>query len=165
MQQEELTEPCWGRMEWGHVSAVTIVMSPLLLLLQATDSSSSAAGSSTAAGSSSSTAAGSSSSSTAAGSSSEQAPSPRPSPRPGQARDALGGDLFCSLMAAINFKLPSESLRAVSGCDKALHKLAGGVELAGPARRPLPLVIASSNRLMCSTVWLPRRLACTATCL
>ena len=156
MQQEELTEPCWGRMEWGHVSAVTIVMSPLLLLLQATDSSSSAAGSSTAAGSSSST---------AAGSSSEQAPSPRPSPRPGQARDALGGDLFCSLMAAINFKLPSESLRAVSGCDKALHKLAGGVELAGPARRPLPLVIASSNRLMCSTVWLPRRLACTATCL
>lgn len=27
-------------------------------------------------------------------------------------RDALGGDLFCSLMAAVNFQLPAESLRS-----------------------------------------------------
>ena len=30
----------------------------------------------------------------------------------GQRRDALGGDLFCSLMAALNFQLPHEGLRA-----------------------------------------------------
>lgn len=29
-------------------------------------------------------------------------------------RDALGGDLFCSLMAALNFQLPFEAMQAVS---------------------------------------------------
>ncbi|KAI7844949.1 hypothetical protein COHA_001596 [Chlorella ohadii] len=41
-----------------------------------------------------------------AGSSSEA------SPRPALRRDALGGDLMCSLMAALNFPLPSDAMRA-----------------------------------------------------
>lgn len=43
-------------------------------------------------------------------------------------RDALGGDLFCSLMAAFNFQLPLESLRSVSS---------GGLLAACRQRRPL----------------------------
>ncbi|PRW61285.1 Sorting and assembly machinery component 50 [Chlorella sorokiniana] len=41
-----------------------------------------------------------------AGSSSEA------SPRPALRRDALGGDLMCSLMAALNFPMPSDAMRA-----------------------------------------------------
>ena len=47
------------------------------------------------------------------------------SPRPLQQRDALGGDLFCSIMAALNFQLPHQAMQAVSHPMKYSGQLLG----------------------------------------
>ncbi|KAL4452572.1 hypothetical protein ABPG75_008234 [Micractinium tetrahymenae] len=49
-------------------------------------------------------------------------------------RDALGGDLFCSLMAALNFQLPAESLRSVGIHGHVFVNGGSLVQGAGPGR-------------------------------
>ncbi len=70
-----------------------------------------------------------------AGSSSEA------SPRPALRRDALGGDLMCSLMAALNFPLPSDAMRAVSACKEGLARAVVGTRSCScSASAPAPLL-------------------------
>ncbi|PSC74144.1 sorting and assembly machinery component 50-like protein B-like [Micractinium conductrix] len=56
------------------------------------------------------------------------------SPRRLRQRDALGGDLFCSLVAAVNFQLPSESLRAAGIHGHVFVNGGSMVGLAGGGR-------------------------------
>ncbi|KAL4421736.1 hypothetical protein ABPG77_002352 [Micractinium sp. CCAP 211/92] len=49
-------------------------------------------------------------------------------------RDALGGDLFCSLMAALNFQLPAESLRSVGIHGHVFVNGGSLVQGVGPGR-------------------------------
>lgn len=74
--------------------------------------------------------------------------SPRPLPR----RDALGGDLMCSLCAALNFQLPFDSTRAVRRTRRMPL-------LPLPARsrcRWQPLLAAAAAFSMCRTAVHPR---------
>ena len=68
------------------------------------------------------------------------------SPRRLRQRDALGGDLFCSLVAAVNFQLPSESLRAVRE-GRAAHVRGSITSNNQPHQSPRG---ASSSVLPCS---------------